>query len=100
MSRSYGNKLCFIITFFVFYVALRSNTFGSVHQSIGTGAEWSILPSTAKGPVKHKSGTLLKNIMSVHDECGSQGAFKMDTAFKMVVSTSYAIKVNHAFNLF
>ena len=31
------------------------------------------LPSTAKSPMKHKSATLLKNII----ECASQGAFKM-----------------------
>ncbi len=51
--------------------------FGSVHPSVCTGAEWSKLvlglPSTANGPVKHKSATLLKDIT----ECASQGAFKM-----------------------
>ncbi len=44
------------------------NTFDSVHQSVHTGAQWSILvlglPSTAKlfpkGPMKYKSVTLLK----------------------------------------
>ncbi len=37
--------------------------------------EWSILVLgfTAKGPVKHKSATLLENII----ECASQGAFKI-----------------------
>ncbi len=51
--------------------------FGSVHPSVRTGAEWSILvlgfAKYSKSPVKHKSATLLKNII----ECSSQGAFKM-----------------------
>ena len=39
-----------------------------------SGRYWYLpLPSTTKGPMKHKSATLLKNII----ECASQGAFKM-----------------------
>ncbi len=53
------------------------NAFGSVHPSVWlarSGRYWYLaLPSTAKGPVKHKLATLLKNFI----ECASQGVFKM-----------------------
>ncbi len=65
----------------------RDNTFGSISLSVRlsvgaltvfllvlSGRYWYLaLPSTAKGPVKHKSATLLKNII----ECSSQEAFKI-----------------------
>ena len=57
------------------------------------------LPSTAKGPVKHKSATLLKNIR----ESSSQGAFKMVGHSKLLlfrqVVPNYIIAVDHAFNI-
>ncbi len=40
-----------------------------------------LLPSTAKGPVKHKSATFLKNIR----ESSSQGAFKMVGRSKLLL---------------
>ncbi len=59
--------------------------------SVRTGAEWSILvlgfAKYSKGPVKHKSATLLKNIV----ECASQGAFKIVGRSK--VSTGCAAMV-------
>ena len=83
--------MCFVI---IFWCVALANL--SVHLSIcalllepfevfllvRSGRYWYLaLPSLAKGPVKHKSATLLKNII----EFSSQGAFKMVGRSKWLV---------------
>ena len=79
--------MCFVITIWcllgVFDVKCQKSR-SSIHLSVRTGAEWSILvllPSTAKCLVQHKSVTLLKNIR----ESSSQGAFKMVERSKLLM---------------
>ena len=64
--------------------SMLSRLVASIRPSVWaqSGQYWYLaLPSTAKGPAKHKSATLLKNIR----ECSSQGAFNMVGRSKLLL---------------
>ena len=95
----------------VWATTLIDNTFGSIRLPVclshfhtwtifllaRSGRYWYLaLPSITKGPVKHKSATLLKK----HHRVFISRSIKNGWAFKMVVvSTVCTIMVDHAFNV-
>ncbi len=82
------------------YLGRGDNTFGSVHSSIRTGAEWSILVFGFAKYSKRSSETQVNYTLKEHHRVCIARSIQNGWVFKMVVvATGCAIAVDHAFNI-